>query len=1321
MYFDGIFVAENYGIDAAVTGITPNADVATLSTLKVGATIANKGSQAINGFKLTYVVQGSMPVVQNFTDVIQPNGEVTVEFDTPADFGTPDKEYLLSVICEATNDENMANNVLQSTFNNIIATLPYKHDIKDRNDYDHWYTPKDEDSRSEYYIHRDKYWTLQVYGTSVNNARLLSRPIYLTKDQQLTVSYTLFTDGKYEDPKCEVYLTKYEDRDDATKGTLLKTYDAITSTKLSDKLSIIVPEDGVYSIMFYNKPTAEGGSNTSMNNFSIMETPQYEGALVQFVAPKANKDEFTDAETITVRVKNNGLKEMSGAKIRLTIDGNVVATEDLPTLAPNVESDYTFAHTPDMTNGAEHTLKAELLWDNDSDTSNNSVSLSCKADLIAPPYSVDMYDNDFDTHWSWTDNNNDGHTFEFEDVYGNIRLSYNKANETIATTDETLYARTLRLTAGKTYKLTGRLSIWPVNGEETTYDATVDLYSIDKQGVRTLCKNISPKATYTSSDGTYVIGFDVPSDGKYAVAFHITKDTETKTKLAVQDMAIQESGDIEMILSSISLPGTTVSGYNKLPYSIRVTNNGLKPVSTMKIKVTSETIGEVSEEINLEEAIEPGKYKNILMTKPLEMNITGEEVVTFELIADGDVVPSNNVVTKTFNYLAPATLPCELPMDDNSGWLVFDNDGDLSKPYYYSWYSSYSFSNSDGSVGDWVMSRTFNAVKNTPYHISFAGRLSGFNASGKVVDLFLVNVADGSKTLCGTVAFDKNNTPTGYSDFAMEAFFKVETDGTYALVFEHQNTLDGSYTTANIAGPVKIEAMTTAPDMKMTAITAPTEAAVFEAPTDVTATYKNAGTVTLQGMTFSLKAGENTYYAYAAGEIAPEAEGTITFNGVDLTAPGEYTLEASAIVNADATPADNTVSSTLMSQFIYNVNVLSIDGPDNGPLGTHEHVVFSLKNEGHGALVDTPVTMTITSTVNSTPVTVTETIPGPIAEGDTYQYTFETESDFSMDATYTVTVSVKLEGDITPDNDTFTASIVSTHEDMDAGVTAVVGPTDRRMTQEEYLIIKVKNYSDIDIYRVPVSAVITLGEEEVATVTGVIPEIAAGTEIEYTFATPVDLMHGGTYTVKAKTTMPNDVDATNDECEGSLLAWIKDCGVSRIISPEASVVEGRHDITIEIKNYGDVPISNIPVYFKLGSNPQAEVYEGEIAPGETAEYTFKSQYNFRSSREYTLTAYTSHPEDENAANDECTLEIKPTSGIGNVYADGAICISTQDGAIIVTTEVASGDVEVYNASGLKVASEAITDNNTVLTVEGGIYVVRVVSGEATAATKVNVR
>lgn len=1322
MTFDGVYVSENYGKEAAVTAITPSENTIATTPSTVTLTVLNKGREAISNFKVAYIINGGAPVEQTVTETLQPGQEKVVTFTQQADFTTYGQEYELTGKVMLEGDPVTDNDEITVEFANILTTLPYNYTPESRNDTGFWENPFVADTRRNWYVASDYstgtyYWTCQSFGNVANEVQLFTRPVVLTAGQNVTAAFTAWAAGidGDADTGLEVYWVKYEDRYDLSKCTLLHTY-TLSADRQTGKVSFQAPADGPYCLMFFSKPV-EAGRTPGLSDFSMTETAQYDGAVLSIDSPKKVKDEYSTAETVTITVSNTGIEPMTGAKARLLLNGTEVASENLPEVAPGATVQYTFATKIDMSAGLSNEMKAELVWDRDSDPVNNSVSATFVSDLASPPYSVDLYDNDFETHWSWTDNNKDGNTFVYENIYGNYRIAYNPDKAAVPTTDETLYARTLRMEAGKTYKLTGRVSTWSNDdGSEASINCSLDLYRVQNEE-RTFVKTIESKE-YTSSSDNYLVGFDVPENGKYCIAYHLTKDSEFKSKIAIQDMSIEESGDVELSLGSIKVPGTTVSGYNTLPYSVRVSNNGLKAATGATLKVAGQTIPEKSYTLTFEEPLTPGNSRTLVIEEPLNMNISGSEEVTFTLVADGDVVPANNTKTLTFNYQAPATMPVSVPIAEDNAWLTFDNDRNGNNPDT-DYYGGYSLR--DGSNGDWLMSPTFELTKDVPCHITYAGQMRGFQDSGKVFDIFLLNVADGSKTPCGTVVFDKETTPQGYSNVDMEAFTQVSADGVYALVYELQNTLSGYYPTLSLAGTLKIEAMDPAPDFKMVEITAPTEDAVFTDEETVTATWKNAGTTTFLGMNFALQAGENTYYKYVAGPIAPEAEGSVTFTGVALSVPGDYDLTVTAQSFADKTIADNSVTRTLHSKYIYDVNMLSIDGPDNGPLSPHEHVMVSIKNDGHGDLAEVPVTMTITNDKGSEPVTVNETIGETIKEGETLQYTFKAESDFSLDATYTVSVSINLDGDIKPENNTVTANILSTHEDMDAGVTAIVGPTDRRMTGEEYLVVKVKNFSDVDIYRVPVKATVSRGDEVIGTVEGSVLEIAKGQEVEYTFTTPVAIERGGTYTVEATTSLTGDTDSSNDSCEGEIYAWIKDCGISRIISPEAVPEAGRQAITVEIKNFGDVAMSDIPVFFKLGTNPQADKYEGTIEPGESVEFTFKSEYNFREGREYTLSAYTAHPEDENPDNDEYAQEIKPTVGIAGVYADGAILIEGAVGALNVTAESGTGRIEVYTASGLNAASVDIHGQNTRIDLAAGVYVVNVTDGLNSATAKVVIR
>jgi len=75
-----------------------------------------------------------------------------------------------------------------------------------------------------------------------------------------------------------------------------------------------------------------------------------------------------------------------------------------------------------------------------------------------------------------------------------------------------------------------------------------------------------------------------------------------------------------------------------------------------------------------------------------------------------------------------------------------------------------------------------------------------------------------------------------------------------------------------------------------------------------------------------------------------------------------------------------------------------------------------------------------------------------------------------------------------------------------------------------------------------------------------------------------------------------------------------DAGVNFIVAPaEGStlILNNNYTVTIRIQNYGGTTLSNVPVKFSLngpGNTPLNEIYPGPLNAGDSAEYTFVSQF-----------------------------------------------------------------------------------------------------------------
>ena len=101
-----------------------------------------------------------------------------------------------------------------------------------------------------------------------------------------------------------------------------------------------------------------------------------------------------------------------------------------------------------------------------------------------------------------------------------------------------------------------------------------------------------------------------------------------------------------------------------------------------------------------------------------------------------------------------------------------------------------------------------------------------------------------------------------------------------------------------------------------------------------------------------------------------------------------------------------------------------------------------------------------------------------------------------------------------------------------------------------------------------------------------------------------------------------------------------DAGVLSIDSPESGVLSNNENISITVRNYGVLGVSNIEVYYQInGGNPISEIVPGAIISGQSVEYTFETSADFSIVGEYEITAGTILENDEDTSNDSVTITI----------------------------------------------------------------------------------
>jgi hypothetical protein len=116
---------------------------------------------------------------------------------------------------------------------------------------------------------------------------------------------------------------------------------------------------------------------------------------------------------------------------------------------------------------------------------------------------------------------------------------------------------------------------------------------------------------------------------------------------------------------------------------------------------------------------------------------------------------------------------------------------------------------------------------------------------------------------------------------------------------------------------------------------------------------------------------------------------------------------------------------------------------------------------------------------------------------------------------------------------------------------------------------------------------------------------------------------------------------------------IVDLGVISVLKPvSGDEMTGFQVVEIEVKNFGNLPASNFPLFYRINSSPAVqETMTDELLPGETKVYEFITTGDFSAKGNYYLEVFTNHIADANRSNDTLKLTIVhlDPSGIGDTY------------------------------------------------------------------------
>jgi sulfur carrier protein ThiS len=184
-----------------------------------------------------------------------------------------------------------------------------------------------------------------------------------------------------------------------------------------------------------------------------------------------------------------------------------------------------------------------------------------------------------------------------------------------------------------------------------------------------------------------------------------------------------------------------------------------------------------------------------------------------------------------------------------------------------------------------------------------------------------------------------------------------------------------------------------------------------------------------------------------------------------------------------------------------------------------------------------------------------------------------------------------------------------------------------------------------------------------------------------------------------------------------------DAGVIAITKPESGALGATEAVTITVKNFGTLTITELPVVLMLGmSTISRDTIRETILPDSTFEYTFKTTVNLSAVQTYTLIASTALADDVNPDNDRTTKSVTSTGPSSVEQRVNVTIVSIYPNPVSDVLYIQSAEfvkrAEIYDLQGKLV--KTVTTNTQEIPVKNlnpGVYTIRFTTDKGVATQR----
>jgi len=371
----------NY-VDVEVSSITaPTSGVNLTGNEQVKVLLKNNGS-SITGFSLELRLNGSLLATETYSGTIAASGQAQYTFTKTVNLAAQGN-YTISVTAVAANDQNAANNSktvnVSNTVCSVISSFPWTEGFEGGVFPSCWLQTNVVGTKtweiatsnpSVYQPHSGVYYALfanENYAVTT----LTIPPLNLSALANPTLKFWHQQKNYYGDQDT---LKIYYKNSSSGAWNLLAKYSNDISAWTQDSISLPNASSSYY-IAF--EGAAKYGYGIALDDITVFGVANYVDVEVSSITAPTSGVNLTNAEQVTVSLKNNGNAAVTGFSLELELNGSKIATETYSgSIAPSGQAQYTFTKTVNLSSAGNYTIKVTAVAANDQNAANNSKTIN---------------------------------------------------------------------------------------------------------------------------------------------------------------------------------------------------------------------------------------------------------------------------------------------------------------------------------------------------------------------------------------------------------------------------------------------------------------------------------------------------------------------------------------------------------------------------------------------------------------------------------------------------------------------------------------------------------------------------------------------------------------------------------------------------------------------------------------------------------------------------------------------------------------------------------------------------------------------------------